>query len=740
MADHRTLKPSWHSIALILALAAAFVVGSGPGRSHFWNLDYGTVSVAHLTVAANRSPEHGFLGFHLQYLSSAGERAYQPYNRFPIGGYLLIKAVMLPFPDDIGAQVQAARMLALAFFAVALVVAYRSLKRLTASASVALAATLCAFSSFWMLHYADMVATEGSMDLFAVLLTFHALVVFAQEGRFAQLLAKTCAALLIGWHALALLLPFILLGLVAECWRTPGGIGRRAARLLRSRHVVLGAVALSFGLSVLALNFGLEAAALAGEPWAREGAETPLSAPPSFGDLRQPPDASADDAKLVELPSFASMLKRLGWNAEFNARHADAVAWVPLLRVLLERAGRACVPYFAEHVARGLFDQRAGGVQARRGAWNSSPSAPPSEGSAKPTDAGGGWLAGAVLLLGALACAAAAVLVAVARHRVLTAALLASGFCWGLMARGSVPYNPFEGMFLVGLPLFLFSFVLMQAQRFSKRVVDGCAVGALLIFSLSCWRIGELGPDVDAASDFRTLLADMQAVRDLVAEGEAVIAYGDSGEARYMLSGRMLLSPLNGRQRQRADFVLSRRRIPDAGLLTPDNRHVFLYRRSAYDRRYATLADPAVEGGRGWNVHLVDRRWIFASGEPCAARQGFAQAPPFFVEAFPARQRRKAVYFGGVAKASRIEFRFADAGFEVAGRCIAEVVPPPYEVARIRIGQFGPGGAASNGKRPFAQADLWSEELRLEQGASALEGKREGGAQGDAANAPLATP
>ena len=727
-AKHR-LKTRWQSLAVLLALTTMFIVGSGPGRAHFWGLDYGTVALAHLTVAANRSPEHGFLGFHLQYLSGDGERAYQPYNRFPIGGYLLIKAVTLPFPDDRTAQVHAARMLALAFFAAALVVGYLALKRLTASASASLAATLCAFSSFCALHYADMVATEGSMDLFAAMLTFHALVVFAQEGRFGQVLAKTCIALLIGWHVFALLLPFILLGLAAEWRRGSGSVAHRAGQLLRSRHVVLGAAALSFGLSMLALNFGMEYAALAGESWAKEGAGTPLSAPPSFRALR-PSRLGAQESEqrattLADLPSFASMLNRLGWNPDFNARYADAVAWAPLLRTLLERAGRACIPYYAEHVARGLFDDRPGGsAQARRGSdAEGGAKQPPVEAAATTPADGGGGLAEAVLLLGVVATVASAVVVAWCRFRVLLAALLALGFCWGLLARGSVPYNPFEGMFFVGIPLILYSFALTRAQRISRRLVDVCVLGALLMFVLSCLQLGKLGPDVGEATDFEVLLSDMQAVRDLVDEGEAVIAYGDSGEARYLLSGRLLLSPVNGRQRQRADFVLSRQRIANAGLRTPANRFVFLYDRSAYDRRYARLDEPAAEGDGGWTVHVVDQSLIFAAGEACAARQGFAREPPFFVDAFPAKRPDEGVYFGGMAKASRLEFRFQDAGFEVAGRCIAEVAPPAYDVGRVRFGQFVPsdGSAKSGRTRPLAQGELWSRELFVPSAAASQE-------------------
>ena len=54
------------------------------------------------------------------------------------------------------------------------------------------------------------------MDPFGAALVFHGMVVFVQEGRFRQLLAKTCAALFLGWRVYALILPFIALGLGGE--------------------------------------------------------------------------------------------------------------------------------------------------------------------------------------------------------------------------------------------------------------------------------------------------------------------------------------------------------------------------------------------------------------------------------------------------------------------------------------------------------------------------------------------
>ena len=254
----------WALALLLLAMATVFASGADRGRIYHERPDRGHITRNHMTVARNLSPEHGFLGFYHRFLNDDGEVTYAVYNRFPLGGHLLIKAAIAPFPDDLAARIRAARTLMLAFFAAAAVAAFVSLRRLTSSAGVALGATLLAFSSFHALFYSDMVATEGSIDLFAVLLAFHGMVVYAQEGRFGQLLAKTCGALLLGWHVYGLLVPFIAFGLAAKWWRGRGRPG--AARLVRSRHLALGVVALSLGLSVLAFNFAREHDALTEPP------------------------------------------------------------------------------------------------------------------------------------------------------------------------------------------------------------------------------------------------------------------------------------------------------------------------------------------------------------------------------------------------------------------------------------------------------------------------------------------
>ena len=116
----------------------------------------------------------------------------------------------------------------LAFFAAAAAFAYLALARLLGDRRIALAATLLAFSSYYLLYYNDMVSAETSTYLFGAMLVFHGIAVYEQEGRFRQLLARTAAAILLGWYAAGLIAAFVLLATGRELTaaRADGGGGR----------------------------------------------------------------------------------------------------------------------------------------------------------------------------------------------------------------------------------------------------------------------------------------------------------------------------------------------------------------------------------------------------------------------------------------------------------------------------------------------------------------------------------
>ena len=226
-ASAKMLREAAPLALLLLALSSVFVFGND--RSQFYrpgHHDYVTVHT--LTLSTNLSAEHGFLLFTRRKLNPQGEPRYASlYHRFPIGSYALVKLAILPF-DDFPKQILAGRLLMLAFFAAAAVLAYLALARLLGDRRIALAATLLAFSSYYLLHYGDMISVEESTNLFGIMLVFHGMVLYAQEGRFRQLLIKTAVALLLGWHALALIAPFVLFALGRElvAARADGGGGR----------------------------------------------------------------------------------------------------------------------------------------------------------------------------------------------------------------------------------------------------------------------------------------------------------------------------------------------------------------------------------------------------------------------------------------------------------------------------------------------------------------------------------
>ena len=206
----------WLPLAILLAaLASALVLGGDRGYFYRPIGLHNQLTIKNLAIAGNMSPKTGFRLVRFAREDGGGlERV--AYGRFPVGGYILIKLAMSPFGSDLAAKLLAARFLMLLMFCGAAVFAYLALARIAGNRWIALAAVLFAFSSIYPLYYADSVAGETAMDLFGIMLVFHGMTVFAQEGRFRQLLVKTCAALLLGWHVYALILPFALWGFGGE--------------------------------------------------------------------------------------------------------------------------------------------------------------------------------------------------------------------------------------------------------------------------------------------------------------------------------------------------------------------------------------------------------------------------------------------------------------------------------------------------------------------------------------------
>lgn len=666
MNDKPLILAALPPLLLLAALATALLLGKDRGqfyRSGFHN----TISANHIALAANLSPAGNFAGIKRYVLDENGALGYDLYNRFPPGGYLLIKLAMSPFSDDFSAQLYAARIVMLLFFAGAAVLAWLSLRRLTGDDWVALAAVLLAFSSYYCLYYSDMVATEAWPDLFGMLLVFHGMTVFVQENRLRQLLAKTCLALLLGWHVLALLLPFVILGLARELAAAPRPL---LGSLLRSRYLALGLTTLFFGGVVLGFNFANEFFALKGK------------------------------TALTDLPTFHSMRYRVGLNEEFNAAHAEALAWPRFLREQFHRIGKMSLPYILS------------GAESRPGTG----------------------------VLGGLAFCAALLGLAFVRRKILWAVLALSGFCWALPLRNAAAFTDFDALFYIGVPLAFFSLTLLGLKRLAgDRLGLGVAVVALLVFVASGVKNARVGFDAENIEFHKTLLADFEAMGGMT-KGKAVfvprMGYGAQmrgawfGQfAMYYLAGSAILFTSDLARRELADFIIRPRPWEGAPSLTPENRLAFLYDRAVLDERIdrimAAAGAPAIrvaQEGQVWEARLHGDKLIYAvssqdADEPFDIRaynrllgdsEIFLHVVP--VDAGDLPEDRKQQGF------IQLDFKFKNHILRHGKQAVAAVALPDYGIARIRTGQF----ASSEGDKKL----LWEAEADFRgPGAGASRGR-----------------
>lgn len=610
-------------ILLLIALSTVFLFGNDRGYFYRSGLHNG-MSSNHLAVAANISYKHNFLGFFRQMLDENGTHAYSPYNRFPVGGYALIKLAILPFDGNLSAQIYAARMLMLLFFAAIGVLAYLSLCRLTSNRWIALTATLLSLSSYYCLYYNDLIATEACPDLFGVLLVFHGMVIFVQKGYFRQLLVKTCLALLLGWHVFALLLPFIVLGLAHEFIKARPARSTRLSypivlclSLLRSRYLALGVFALFFGMAVLSFNFANEYFTL--------------------------------KAESLRVPSYKSFLYRTGQNEHFNAQYAEYLAWLPFLKSQFSRIGAASLPYFS-----------------------TTPEELPA------------------IIFGIFIFSACLIGLMFVRHKILLATLALFGFCWSLPMRHTTAFHNFEGLFYIGIPLVFYSIVFYYIHRLSRsRLIVYLSVTSLLIFVLGNFYMSRVGDGAEATEFHKAMTADFDAIRKIT-KGKTILFMFNPGftgtwqSAAYYLAGSIVLF---GREKYKlglADFVITRGREEKTGLLTPENRLVFLYdntsRIDEYRSEYRSVtSNGPVATHTNFDIYMRKRTLYFIRPQcvpPLPSERFFLHIVPVNENDLP--RDRKQYGFDIRRALFRRDGRIFD------GKCMMPLALPQYKIASIR--------------------------------------------------------
>lgn len=666
-------SPVWSSGLLplaLLALAVSTVFVFGNDRGVFYRPGHhDTISSEHLTIAENLSPKHDFLMFRRQILDADGDVVYEPYNRFPIGSYTLIKVSTLPFGGDLSSKIYAARLLMLLAFSATAILAYLSLCRLTSNRWIALTATSLAYSSHFTLYYNDMISPDVGIGSFGVMLTFHGMVIFVQDGRFSQLLVKTCGALLLDWHVFALVLPFVVLCLGSELLRARSSIlppltldcvKRLTAILTLSRWSMLGGAALLVGLSVLAFNFTNEYRALDGE------------------------------TALTELPSFRSMMRRTGIDDYFIST-SDSYRWPNFLRTQTRHITQMTMPFAA---LRLLGDY-------------SPPIRTATIGTALPMSGLGVLIFGATLLLGLIFI----------RNKILTATLLLYCLCWAIPMRGSVGTHNFEAWIYIGVPLIFFSALLLWIHRTVKRerFIAGAAIAAVLVFALSSFQMSRVAHGEDAAEFEREVLEDLNAIRQSTPEdaiiavryqGEAVIApnwgfQGGFAGARHALDFSLAQRIIQYRGPLVDDgLVITEERIDTDALLTPRNRRIFLYDSAGladhYLSEHRSILSLEPTARSIFDIHLDEGGLLYFKDSCTLAdtREGF------FLHVVPVDEN-------DLSDARRphgfdiYDFDFEARGVIFEGKCWVSVSLPQYDVAAIRTGQSNGGGA------------IWESEFRI---------------------------
>ena len=555
--DHEKLTGSIPGAMLVLFAALSTTFLFGEHRSYFyWSYDW--ISSMSMAIAANLSADHGFAGFIHRTLDGDGAVTYLPRHRFPIGAYATLKLAMLPFEGDLSAQIFAAKTLTVCFFCAAATTAWLALCRSLRDRWAAAAAVLLAFSSYHMLYHVDMVG-EGVVDLFGVMLAFHGMTVFVQEGRFRQLAIKTCIALFLGWHTVALIAPFVVFGIAGTLFRSTRESDTVRVRIPSLREIVAndyvryGFLSLAVFVFLLAANFSREYILLGGK------------------------------VAVMELPSVQSMTRRVGAKGEYRSLRweEEQSRWV----MVADRIGDMAFPYAS-------IDRPAG--------------TPPGWEAHVPVD-GLAWRVAGYLALGL--CFAGLASVALWRRDLpALASLPLCGLLWAVIMPLNI-LHLFESIFLVGVHLTGWATAFLALRRLAgPRAVAVAASVAAATFGLSSFNMsryadpvrhaetprgfeatGALGHDAESVRLLRSLPGDFDVIREKMPEGSRVWiptpdrndlrvdTYGARYAVDFYLSGYVFAG------KHAADFVLTNERVDDPALLTPENREVFLYDGALYD-------------------------------------------------------------------------------------------------------------------------------------------------------------
>ena len=658
-------------ILLLIGVSTVFFFGSD--RGYFYRpVAHAFTSSQTLSRVSHFSPATHFIDFDYKMLDEFGNPSYLLYGRFPLGGLALIKLAIVGF-DDLSTRIYAASTLVLIFFVGTIVLAYWSLCRLTSSKWIALSATALAFSSGYLLYFNDLLSTEWSIDLFGCLLVFHGMILFVLESRFRQLVVKSCVALLLGWHVLAVLMPFIVLGLFKESIRgsisiRDYGFFKRVLTKIRvgvvtavtSRYMVLGIIVASLSILVLVNNVGNQY---------------------YFSNIE-----NDFDIELFDLPVFESVAKRIGVGADQGIAADQAVAeaaeWPAFLRSQFVHIGYVSIPFALP------------GYSSLPSWWEE-----------------GSRLFGVSelqsLFIGIVVVGICVIRGFFGRYRLLTMTAVLSGFCWTIPWRYNAIFHYWESMYYVGLPLVALALIFTFIRKLSNETFIGyTSVVAVLIFVFSNYQVSSVSNNNRFSAEFhQTMMDDFNVIRRFTKDSSVLVPVSDVSSdiiefdgvghgLFYYLYGSSIVFNWAGCHADNVDYIpdevdfiiQTRRDIP--GLLTPKNQMVYLYDNYVYEREIDRLVKDNYPfySYSGLDVYLTGDRRLFYIGSRCKIpnvlldSRFFLEIVPVLVDDLP-EQRRSYGY-------DRLDFYFDEHYILDTKRHILVLELPDYDIASIRTGQL----------------------------------------------------
>jgi hypothetical protein len=307
----------WVGLAATVFAATVFstqnrVVGWEPGYNALQPGHHGWVSSHALAIIAHASPRNGFVGHALAVVDDQGDPDYVYFDRYPVFFSAGMHALISLTPR-LSSKIYLAKQAMNLIFVLTACAAFLLLRKVTGKTLPALAATILAFSSGYLLFYKDMIHFDQPA-LLGMIVLLYTIALCALDGRRRAVYAGTLFAVSLGrgYASLVVLLVWWLLEAAGALRRPETSVRRRLLNL----PALVSFRCLAMGCAWAALN-------------------------PSYNLAIE---SARRGVSILETSIIASLLKRLALNPEFNVSNEGVLEWGFFLTDQVTRAVRWSFP------------------------------------------------------------------------------------------------------------------------------------------------------------------------------------------------------------------------------------------------------------------------------------------------------------------------------------------------------------------------------------------------------------